>query len=111
MNYKVFFFFKQKTAYEMFGYADWSDAGSATAMRNTKRFVQIQMANVGAVIAWTAKTALRVHVRAIHVNLAAVRVHDLANFANGWFENAVRARIRDHERGEVARMRVCFRAE
>ena len=69
------------------------------------------MADVGAVIARAAKSALRVHIGAVQVNLAAVFVHDLANFANGWFENAVRARIRDHERGEVARMRVCFRAE
>src|SRR5437016_14146694 len=95
----------------MFGYADWSDAGSATAMRNTKRFVKIQMANVGAVIAWTAKAALRIHIGAVHVNLAAVFVHDFANLADGRFENAVRARIRDHQRGEVARMRVYFRAE
>ena len=50
---------------------------------------KIQMANVGAVIARAAKTDLRVHVRAIHINLAAVGVNDFANFANRRLENAV----------------------
>jgi hypothetical protein len=36
---------------EMFRHADRSDTGTAAAVRNAKRFVQIQMINVGAVIA------------------------------------------------------------
>ncbi len=44
---------------------------------------------------------LRVHVRAVHVNLAAVRMNDLANLADGRFENAVRRGIGDHQRREI----------
>ena len=80
-------------------------------MRNAKRFVQIQMTNVGAVIARTAEAALRVHVRAVHVNLAAVRVYDVADLADCWFEHAVRGRIRHHECGKIARVLVRFRAQ
>ena len=43
------------------------------------------------IVAGPAKTDLRVHVRAIHVNLAAMRVNDLADLADGCLENAVRA--------------------
>ena len=65
-------------------------------MRDAKCFVQIQMTNVRAIIARTTQAALGVHVRAVHENLTAVRVNDVADFANGWFENAVRRRIGDH---------------
>ena len=37
------------------------------------------------------KADLRVHVRAVHVNLSAVRVDDFANLADGFLEHAVRA--------------------
>ena len=53
------------------------------------------------------RPTMRVHVRAIHVNLAAMRVHDLADVANASFEHAVRGRIRDHQRGELV---ACFSA-
>src|SRR5438128_12008849 len=95
----------------MFRYADRPNTRAAAAVRNAESFMQIQMANIGAVIARTAKTALRVHVSAVHVNLAAVFMYDLANLANGRLENPVRARIRHHQRGEVARMCVSFGAE
>ena len=48
------------------------------------------MANIGAVIAGAAKTDLRIHVCAVEINLAAVRVNDFANIANSRLENAVR---------------------
>src|SRR5439155_4289430 len=57
---------------EMFGHADRPNTWAAAAVRNTKRLMQVQMANVGAVIARTAKAALRIHIGAVHVNLAAV---------------------------------------
>ena len=83
----------------MFGHPDRPHARATAAMRNAKRFVQIQMANIRAVITRTTEPNLGVHVGAIEINLAAVRVHDLANLADGWLKDAVRARIRDHERG------------
>ena len=56
----------------MFRHADRADAGTAAAVRNAKGLVQIEMANIRADVARPAKADLRVHVRAIHVNLAAV---------------------------------------
>ena len=85
---------------------DWADAWAAAAMWNAEGFVQVQMANVGTDIAWPAKTDLRVHVRAVHVNLTTVTVHDVADFANRSLENAVGARIGDHQRCQIACMRV-----
>ena len=92
-------------------HANRPNAWPASTVRNTKRLVQVEVANVGAVIAGAAKTDLRVHVGAVHVNLAAVRVHDLANLADSRFKNAMCARIRHHERGQIARVLVCLRAQ
>ena len=56
----------------MFGNADRADSGTAAAMRDAKRFVKIEMANIGADVARPAKADLRVHVRPVHINLTAV---------------------------------------
>src|SRR5204863_7525211 len=82
--------FARKIRREMFGHADRSNTRAAAAVRDAKCFVQIQMANVRAVISRATKTDLRIHVRAVHVNLSAVRVHDVADFTDRWLENAVR---------------------
>ena len=87
---------RRKKRNEMFRYADGADAGSTTAMWNAKGFVQIQMAHIGVHIARPAEADLGVHVGAIHVNLTAVAVHDLTNFANRCFEDAVCAWVCDH---------------
>ena len=89
----------------MFRDANRPDARSAAAVRDAKRFVQIQMADVRADEAGAGEADLRVHVRAVHVNLAAVRVDDFANLADGRLEHAVRAGIRDHEAGEIVFVR------
>src|SRR5437870_10438200 len=95
----------------MFGNADWSYAGPAAAVWNAKGLVQIQMANVRAVIPGTTETDLGIHVRAIHVDLTAVRVHDVANFANGGFKHTVRGGIGHHPRGEMARVLIGLGAQ
>jgi hypothetical protein len=74
----------------MFGHTDRSHTRSAAAVRNTKSFVQVQMADIGPVIARTAETDLRIQVCPVHVNLPAVRVNDVADFANCWLEDSVR---------------------
>jgi hypothetical protein len=75
---------------EMLSNADWSHAGAATAVRDAEGFVQIEVANVRAHVGGTAETDLRVEIRAIHIDLAAVGVDDFANFFDGFFEDAVR---------------------
>ena len=59
-------------------------------MRNTKCLVQIQVTNIRPHVARSAKADLRVHICTVHVNLAAMRVHDLANFTDGRFKDAMR---------------------
>ena len=76
---------------EMFRHADRAHARPAAAVRNAKGFVQIEMADVRADVAGAGEADLRVHVRAVHVNLAAVRVDDVADLEDGFLEHAVGA--------------------
>ncbi len=59
------------------------------------------MADVGAEVAGAAEADLRVHVGAVHVDLAAVLVHDVADAADLLLEHAVRRGIGDHQRGQI----------
>ena len=74
----------------MFGHTDRSHTRAAAAVWDAKRLVQIQMTNISAIIAGATKADLRIQVCAVHVNLAAVGVNDVANFANGRLEHAMR---------------------
>ena len=78
-----------------------TDARSAAAVRNAEGLVQVQVRDVAAELARRGQADHRVHVRAVHIHLAAVRVHDLADFAHVLLEHAVRGRIRDHDRREL----------
>src|SRR5437867_11106303 len=62
------------------------------------------MANVGTQVTGTAEADLRVQVRAVHVNLSAVLMDDLANLLDSFLEDAVGRGVGDHERGEVVAM-------
>src|SRR5437868_4407279 len=95
----------------MCGNADGADARPAAAVWNAKGLVQIQVAHVRADIARATEAYLRVHVGAVHVNLAAAVVHDFANFADRCFENTVRTRVCDHQRRQIMRMSLGFCAE
>ena len=59
--------------------ADRADAGAAAAVRDAEGLVQVEVADVGAELARRGEADQRVHVGAVHVDLAAVRVHDLAD--------------------------------
>ena len=96
---------------EMFRHANRPNARSAAAVRNAKRLVQIQMAHVRADEAGRSQADLRVHVRAVHVDLAAVGVDDVANFADGFLEHTVRAGIRHHQAGQIVFVRLGFRLQ
>ncbi len=74
---------------QMLGDADGSHAGSAAAVRNAERLVEIQVAHIGADVARPAQADLRVHVGAVHVDLAAMLMHDFANLLDGGLEDAV----------------------
>ena len=96
---------------EMFRHADRSDTGTAAAVRNAKRFVQIQVADVRADETGRSQADLGVHVRAVHVNLPAGGVDDFANLADGFLKHAVRAGISDHQAGEFRLVRLSFRPQ
>ena len=64
-------------------------AGSAPAVRDTERLVQIQMAYVGADFAGRRQADLSVHVRSIHVNLSAVLVDDGTDVFDPGLEHAM----------------------
>jgi len=65
-----------------------------------ERLVEVQVAHVGADVAGPAQAHLRVHIGAIHVDLAAVLMDDLADPFDRRFEHAVRRRIGHHQRSE-----------
>ena len=86
-------------------HADGSHAGAATPMRNAECLVQIDVRNVGAIIARPGQAHLRIQVRAIQINLAAVAMHDGADLTDAFFENAARGWVRDHHGREPVGMR------
>ncbi len=70
--------------------ANRSHTRTAAAVRNAEGFMQIQVRDIRADIARRGDADLRIHVRAIQINLTAILMHDLAHFADGLFINAVR---------------------
>ena len=92
-------------------HADRAHARAAAAMRNAEGLVQIEVADVGAVIAGPRQPDLRVQVGAVEIDLAAMAVHDVADIADVLLEHAVRRGIGDHHGGEVFRMLLRLGAE
>ena len=86
--------------------ADRSHPGATAAVRNAKCLMQVQVANVRAHVAGATQTDQRVHVGAVHVNLSAVAMDDVADFLDVLLEHAVSGRVRDHQRGEALRMKL-----
>ena len=85
----------------MGGDADRADAGATAAVGDAECLVQVEVADVGAEVAGAAQPDLRVHVGAVHVHLAAVLVDDVAHLGDRLLEDAVRRRVRDHQRREL----------
>ena len=95
---------------EVAGDGDRSHSGAAAAMRDAERLVQVQVADVGTVVAGPADADLCVHVRAVEVDLPAVVVDDGADLADRLLEHAVGRRVGDHQGGEVVAVgiRLCL---
>ena len=86
---------------EMRGDTNRPHAGAAAAVRDGEGFVQIHVADVGADVRRAGQADLRVEVRSVHIDLPAVAVDDVADFADFGFKDAVRGRIGNHQRGEL----------
>ena len=61
--------------------ADRAHAGAAAAMRNAEGFVQVEMADIGAVIAGPRQPDLRVEIGAVQIDLPAMGMNDVADLA------------------------------
>ena len=59
------------------------------------------MGNVGAEITRTAKCNLSVHISAVHVDLSAALMDDIANFHHLLFEYAIRGWVSNHHAREL----------
>ena len=84
--------------------ADRSHARAAAAMRDAERLVQIEMRDIGAVIAGPRQADLRVQIGAVEIDLSAMAVNDVADVADVLLEHAMRRGIGDHDGGEIFRM-------
>ncbi len=62
------------------------------------------MADIRADVAGTTESHHCVHVCAVHVDLTAVRMHDLADAPHIRFEDAVSRRVCQHQRGQAIAM-------
>ena len=88
--------------------ADRTHARTAATVRNAERFVQIQVANIGADIAWARDANLRIHVGAVHIDKPAVGVNDVTQFANAIFKHAVRTWVRHHACCKIFSVKFCL---
>ena len=91
--------------------ADRSHARAAAAVRDAERLVQVDVADVGADRRRAGQPDLRVHVRAVHVDLAAALVHDRADVLDALLEHAVRGRIGHHQRRQAILVLVRLRPQ
>ena len=68
----------------MFGYADRTHTRSASAMRGSKCFMQIQMADISTDKSGVGQAYLCIHIGAVHVDLctACMDTQDAVSFSN-----------------------------
>ena len=96
---------------EVLGDADRTYAGTATAVRRREGLVQVQMAEVGADGARICQAYLRIHVRAVHVELTAAVVDDFAHFLDVFLEDAVGRGVSNHAGSQIVLVGFCLGAE
>ena len=75
-------------------HADRANSWPAPSMRDAEGFMKIEVANVGSEIGRPAKTNLRIHVRTVHVHLAAIGMNDVADLDDRFLKNAMGRRDR-----------------
>ena len=93
------------------GNGDRAHPRTSAAVRDGERLVQVEMTDVGANRRRARQADLRVHVRAVHVHLAAMLVDDGADVADRFLVDAVRRGIRHHQRGQIVAVRLGLRLQ
>ena len=76
-------------------------AGATTTVGDTKRLVQVQVADIAAQIAGTADAHHRIHVGTVDIDLSAMPVGDFGDFGHGLLKNAVGRWIGDHAARQI----------
>ena len=85
---------------EVGAHADGTHARTTTAVGNAESLVQIEVRDVGTVLAGLCETDLGVEICAIKINLTTVLVDGGADFADLVFEHAMGGGVSDHQRGQ-----------
>src|SRR5262245_19464907 len=85
-------------------HTDWTHARPSAAMRNAECLVQVQVAYVRPDITGTTETDLGIHIRTVHIDLAPLRMDDLADPTHAHFENAMSRGVGDHQCGQSITM-------
>ena len=70
-------------------------------MRSRKRLVQVQVHNVHAEVARAHFADQCVHVRAVHIEQAALGMKNVGDFVDLLLEDAERVRIGQHQGGDI----------
>ena len=97
--------------HQMFCDTDWSHAGAASAVRDRKGLVQIQMTYICANVARTGESDLCVHVCAVHIDLSAIGVDDAGDLGDALLVDAMCARVCDHQAGQIVLVLLCLFAQ
>src|SRR6185437_14635510 len=82
------------------------DAGATAAVRDAERLVQVQVRHVGTEGRQGGHPDQRVEIRPVDVHLAARRVHGRAEVVDVLLVYAGRGRVGDHDRRDVALVRL-----
>ena len=81
-------------------HSDRANSWASSAVRNTKRFMKIEMAGIDAEFAWATDADQGIEVGTIHINLAARLVNFFAKISDSRLEDTVGGGIGDHGGGD-----------
>ena len=77
-------------------YCNGSNSRTTATVGDTEGLVQVQMAHIGAKLAWLCSADQCIHVCAIDIYLATVVVNDRADLSDRFFKYSVSRGVRHH---------------
>ena len=89
---------------QVLGDADRAYARAAAAVGHGEGLVEVEVADIGPDVAGVRQSHLRVHVRAVHVDLPAGVVDSVDDLADAALEDAVRRGVGDHQAAQFRRV-------
>ena len=85
----------------MFGYADRPHTGTTSSVRRRESLMQVQVADVSPDRSRIGQADLCVHIGAVHIELTAAGVDNVAHFLDVHFKDTVSRRICDHAGSQI----------